>query len=106
MSLLEERALALVRRGGLSFGVHHDPQCPLISALCCAIAEEIERERNTRETRDWRGGRKLAMYICCLSVPSPTGSGNPHIRCTAAAVSSQALSNTYTMALLSQTKLE
>lgn len=67
---------------------------------------ELAREKKTRETRDWRGGRKLATNICCRSVPSLAGSGNPHIRCTAAAVSTQALSNTYTMALLSQTKLE
>ena len=71
-------------------------------------AREKERKRGGRQERekDGRGGRKLAMNICYLFVPSPTGSGNPRIRCTAAAVATPALSNTNTMALLSQTKLE
>lgn len=68
---------------------------------------ERGKTEETRETDKYgRGGRKLAMNICCLPVPSPTGSGNPRIRCTAAAVTTPALSNTNTMALLSQTKLE
>lgn len=75
---------------------------------------EAKRSGNKREggvrqrEKNGRGGRKPAMNICCLSVPSPTGSGNPRIRCTAAAaaVATPALSNTNTMALLSQTKLE
>lgn len=71
------------------------------------VKEKVrEREREETREKDWRGGRELAMNICYLSVPSPTGSGNPHIRCTAAAVATPALSNTNTMALLSQTKLE
>lgn len=68
--------------------------------------EERGYERKRERERNGRGGRKLAMNICCLSVPSPTGSGNPRIHCTAAAVATPALSNTNTMALLSQTKLE
>lgn len=112
-------------------GGHREPRRPLISALCClpqvipgrAKPKEVERkggkdkdyqewarEKERGETRerekDGRGGRKLAMNICYLSVPSPTGSENPRIRCTAAAVATPALSNTNTMALLSQTKLE
>lgn len=116
-SLLEEMAGTLVRHGGLSSG----DVCILwgwtLWSFGCRWAglegwgaghsrTKRAREKKTRETRDWRGGRKLATNICCLSVPSLAGSGNPHIRCTAAAVSTQALSNTYTMALLSQTKLE
>lgn len=66
---------------------------------------EREGERGDKREKDGRGGTKLAMDICCLSVPSPTGSGSPRTRCTAAAVATLALSNTNTIALLSQTKL-
>lgn len=57
----------------------------------------------SRQRGGGRGGRKLAMNICCLLVPSPTGSGSPRIRCTAAAT--KVSSNTNITALLSQTKL-
>lgn len=122
VSLWEERAVALVRHGGLSLG---DTGIPgVLWSLFYAASHRWYRdaqsqkkwrrghrggrqEREREREKDGRGGRKLAMNICCLSVPSPTGSGNPRIRCAAAAaVTTPALSNTNTMALLSQTKLE
>lgn len=72
------------------------------------VLKDKDREKGvtkglSRQKRGGRGGRKLAMNICCLSVPSPTGSGSPRIRCTAAAT--KVSSNTNITALLSQTKL-